>query len=142
MSALVSVSCFILSDTELNILLYIKVIQNEVRATGVSSGVAHLITPERSSGMISVFLVLLCLWFICVLLTVLKMYFLYFLPSAGGVLLSETHTSSDTWLTAGGRRATGESRTDTDTHGNQPSVASLLQLCSCGLQLHQNTSAE
>lgn len=92
--------------------------------------------------MISVFLVLLCLWFICVLLTVLKMYFLYFLPSAGGVLLSETHTSSDTWLTAGGRRATGESRTDTDTHGNQPSAASLLQLCSCGLQLHQNTSAE
>lgn len=42
MSALVSVSCFILSDTELNILLYINVIQNEIRATGVSSGVAHL----------------------------------------------------------------------------------------------------
>lgn len=61
---------------------------------------------------------------------------------AGGVLLSKTHTSSDTWLTAGGRRDAGERRADTDTHSNQPSVVRLPQLCSCVLQLHQSTSAE
>lgn len=34
------------------------------------------IEPERSSGMIALVLVLRCLWFICDLLTLLKMYFL------------------------------------------------------------------
>lgn len=96
------------------------------------SDTPHLTEPEWSFVMI------------------LMMYFLFFVPSrprppslpAGGVLLSKTHTSSDTWLTAGGRRDAGERRADTDTHSNQPSVVRLPQLCSCALHLHQSTSAE
>lgn len=96
--------------------------------------------PERSSGVISMFVVLLCLLFTHVLLTFLKMCFLFFLlfpPFHLQVVYShKKRTLPPTHgLTVGGRRDTGESRTDTDTHSNQPSAASLLQLCSCSLQL-------
>lgn len=71
----------------------------------------------------------------------------------GGVLLSETHTSSDTWLTAGDGR--GERECGTDIHaqkekGSRPSVVSPLLFCSCagvrkrftapsGLQKHKES---
>lgn len=85
--------------------------------------------PERSSGMIFNrfgFSVYLCL---VGLKNVLSLFPPPTLPPSHlqVVYSCQKHTSSETWLTAGGRRETGEIRTDTDTH----TAVGHLQTVSC-----------